>query len=377
LVLKEELLDRVWAGTQVTDGVLKVCVRELRKALRDDVKAPSFIETAHRRGYRFIWRAAAARRAAQPSISAGKRAIDGRAAGPGRAHRRARRRARAARDGARGGGLRRRAAACASCAARQGSARPPALDAFLRQGSGLDGAWIARGQCIEHYGSGEAYLPVLDALGRLLRSDVREPALRWIERDAPTWLAPLGCHARALRPRLARAPAARRDARTHAARDGRGARALSLETPLVLVLEDLHWSDFSTLDLLALLGRRREPARLLVLGTYRPGDVLRTSHPLKEVVGELDTHGLCERLELDTLPRPSIDDYLARRFAQHDFPRELADGLYRRTKAIRCSSPTWSISWWPRARSRNAAARGTSKANSSASRTSCPRRCDR
>ena len=45
--------------------------------------------------------------------------------------------------------------------------------------------------------------------------------------------------------------------------------------PLVLVLEDLHWSDYSTLNVLAMLARRREPARLLVLGTYRPEDVLR------------------------------------------------------------------------------------------------------
>ena len=54
LVRKMELIEAVWPETYVTDALLKVCVREIRKALGDDSAAPRFIETAHRRGYRFI-----------------------------------------------------------------------------------------------------------------------------------------------------------------------------------------------------------------------------------------------------------------------------------------------------------------------------------
>lgn len=54
LVTKEELLDAVWRDSYVTDAVLKVCVREIRKALQDDAGSPRIIETLHRRGYRFI-----------------------------------------------------------------------------------------------------------------------------------------------------------------------------------------------------------------------------------------------------------------------------------------------------------------------------------
>jgi DNA-binding winged helix-turn-helix (wHTH) protein len=54
LVMKDELLDAVWAGTVVSDTVLKSCIRELRTALDDDVQEPRFIATVHRRGYRFI-----------------------------------------------------------------------------------------------------------------------------------------------------------------------------------------------------------------------------------------------------------------------------------------------------------------------------------
>src|SRR6266849_2069193 len=54
LVTKDVLLERVWPGTVVGDAVLKVCVREIRKALGDQVSAPRFVATVHRRGYRFI-----------------------------------------------------------------------------------------------------------------------------------------------------------------------------------------------------------------------------------------------------------------------------------------------------------------------------------
>jgi pimeloyl-ACP methyl ester carboxylesterase len=54
LVPKEELLEAVWPNVFVGDAVLKVTMRDVRKALGDDPRAPRFIETAHRRGYRFI-----------------------------------------------------------------------------------------------------------------------------------------------------------------------------------------------------------------------------------------------------------------------------------------------------------------------------------
>ena len=54
LVGKQELLDAVWPGVFVGDAVLKVAIREIRRALGDNSQAPRFIETAHRRGYRFM-----------------------------------------------------------------------------------------------------------------------------------------------------------------------------------------------------------------------------------------------------------------------------------------------------------------------------------
>ncbi len=54
LVTKAELLDVVWAESHVSDIVLKVSIRELRRAFEDQPRDPRFIETLYRRGYRFI-----------------------------------------------------------------------------------------------------------------------------------------------------------------------------------------------------------------------------------------------------------------------------------------------------------------------------------
>ena len=58
VVTKDELFGAVWPETTVGDAALVTCIQELRKALRDDARRPRYIETLHRRGYRFIAKAA-------------------------------------------------------------------------------------------------------------------------------------------------------------------------------------------------------------------------------------------------------------------------------------------------------------------------------
>ena len=63
--------------------------------------------------------------------------------------------------------------------------------------------------------------------------------------------------------------------------------ALTSEQPLVLIVEDLHWSDCSTLDLISYLARQRRAAHLMMIGTYRPVELIVSGHPLKAVKQEL------------------------------------------------------------------------------------------
>ena len=134
---------------------------------------------------------------------------------------------------------------------------------------------------------------------------------------------------------------------------------LTAVQPLVLVLEDLHWSDASTVEVLALLARRREAARLLVLGTYRPVEVIVHEHPLKAVKQELVAHGQVVEVPLGYLAAGGGGGLsgAARRRAG------AARGEWRRAcigapRAIRCSWCSWWTIWRSRARRQALPARG-------------------
>ena len=89
--------------------------------------------------------------------------------------------------------------------------------------------------------------------------------------------------------------------------------AISRELTLIFVLEDLHWSDPSTVALLDALARRREPARLLVVGTYRRGDAVAQEHPVHRLARDLRARGLCTEIAVGPLDRDAIRDYLVAR----------------------------------------------------------------
>jgi hypothetical protein len=108
--------------------------------------------------------------------------------------------------------------------------------------------------------------------------------------------------------------------------------ALTAEAPLVLVLEDLHWSDYSTLDLISYVARQRREARLMVVGTYRPAELIASGHPLKAVKQELAAKQQCAELPLEYLNEQAVAEYLAVRFPAHRLPGELAALIHDRTE---------------------------------------------
>ncbi|NOT57802.1 MAG: AAA family ATPase, partial [Deltaproteobacteria bacterium] len=196
--------------------------------------------------------------------------------------------------------------------------------------------WFARGQCIEHYGAGEAYLPVLEALGRLCRSADGERLIPLLNQHAPTWLVQMPTF---LSPPDYEALQRRTQGVTRERMLRELAEALEVitaERPLVLVLEDLHWSDPSTLDLLSLVARRTEPARLLLIGTYRPVDVITHEHPLRSVKAELQLHGHCQEFALELLSEATVAEYLEIRLAtgaqRTTLVHKLARLLHQRTE---------------------------------------------
>jgi predicted ATPase len=205
------------------------------------------------------------------------------------------------------------------------------VEAFLDQVPTDSELWIGRGQCIEHYGVGEAYLPVLDALGRLCREADGKQLIEFLSQHAPTWLAqmPAILSAAELEALQRKTQGATRERMLRELAEA--VEVLTAERALVLVVEDLHWSDPSTLDWLAFVARRQERARVLVISTYRPGEMLTEGHPLKGVTQELFAHQLGTELPLSRLSEAEVTAYLALRFPAGVLPTRLGQVLYQRT----------------------------------------------
>ncbi|MFN8602072.1 MAG: AAA family ATPase [Candidatus Binatia bacterium] len=319
LVTKSDLLDAVWSDTVVSEASLSSCIRDLRRALDDSSREPRYIETVHRRGFRFIGPVAAAAGAAVAALApdpgrddpVATRALVGRT------------RELAALDAALASALGGRRQ-LVFVTGEAGIGKTTLVEAFLAGAARRSSLRILRGQCVEQYGAGEPWLPLLDALGRLARESDGARVVRVLRQFAPTWLAQLPAL-------LGDAELEALRSRTHGTTRERMLReladaldALAAETPVVVVLEDLHWSDSATVDLLAMVARRRDTARLLILGTLRPADVAASGHPLRAVKQELETHGLCAEVAPDLLDDDTIDAYLAARFRNAALPDGLA-----------------------------------------------------
>jgi DNA-binding winged helix-turn-helix (wHTH) protein/predicted ATPase len=318
LVTKRDLFATVWPGVAVSDAALTSCIQELRGALGDDARRPRYIETIHRRGYRFIAPVSSAAAGLPPAVPP--------------AHVVGREHALAtlgswladARDGTR---------QIVLVSGEPGIGKTTVVETCLAAAV-EEGFVVGPGRCIEHYGAGEAYLPLLEALTRLgaAPDSALVPVLR---RHAPTWLAQL--------PSLVGPAELRTLQRTTAGATrermlrelAEAIEALATDTPIALWLEDLHWSDTSTLEWLAYVGRRPGAARLLVLGTYRPAEVIRGRHPLSAVRDELVLHGRCRELALELLDEAAVARYLVTRFEPDGQARELsqlARLIHRRTE---------------------------------------------
>src|SRR6185295_19874298 len=103
------------------------------------------------------------------------------------------------------------------------------------------------------------------------------------------------------------------------------------DTPLVLFLDDLHWSDDATLDFVGLMARRSGANRLLLVAAYRPVDVVLHRPALKMMKQELAAKGLCEAIPLDFLTPSDAAAFLDARFPGHAFPAGLAGLVHQRT----------------------------------------------
>ena len=292
----------------------------MREALDDDPKSPRFIETAHRRGYRFIGQIAESE-SAKLADAASARAASSRAPVVGREEALSRMRSwlqktlRGQRQ-------------IIFITGEAGIGKTSVVDAFANSIRTDGNIRIGRGQCLEHYGTSEAYLPVLEAFGRLCRDDERVAQV--LRAHAPMWLLQMpSILTLAERELLSRELSGA--TRERMLREmGEAVDILTAEVPLVLILEDLHWSDYSTLDLVSYLATQRQPAHLMLIGTYRNVELILTRHPLKAVKQELLAKQQCEELPLEYLTEEAISKYVSARFPGNRSPTGLARLIHER-----------------------------------------------
>jgi predicted ATPase len=192
---------------------------------------------------------------------------------------------------------------------------------------------LARGRSSERLAGAEAYLPFLEALDSLLQGEGGAAAAQLLKQLAPTWYVQLVPQA-AGDPSLARvlAEAAQAPPERRMRELGVFLHELSRRRPLVLFLDDVHWADPSSVDLLAYLGSKCAGLRWLIVLTYRPADLLRSQHPFGPVKLDLQGRGICREIALPLLSRADLDRYLALAFPGHQFPEEFAADLHARTE---------------------------------------------
>jgi DNA-binding winged helix-turn-helix (wHTH) protein/predicted ATPase len=336
VVTKDELLDHVWPEQFVSEVSLHHRLMAARKAVGDSGRAQRLIKTLHGRGYHFIAEVTTTTDSPSEVSEAAARLTPI----PG-----AMRFTAAPRSGllvAREAELDQlqQALARALQGERQvvlvtgeaGMGKTALVDRFVTQVAPTIPGWTARGQCIEQYGTGEPYLPVLEALGQLARRPDGVLLREVLRQQAPSWLAQMPALLASLDdgglpPQHNRAPRPERMLRELA----EAVEALTTEHPLILVLEDVHWSDVATIDWLAFVARRREPARLLLLATCRPADDLARQYPVQRVLQELERQGQGMEIRLPDLPEAGVAAYLAQRFEEAQFPAALARVLHQRT----------------------------------------------
>jgi hypothetical protein len=208
------------------------------------------------------------------------------------------------------------------------------LDGFAERHATHGGLIYTMGRCAEQYGPSEAYLPLFDAITRLCRGAQGGRLLSILRRHAPSLLAQLpallgDAELETLR---RRAVGGTRERMLRELADA--ITAISTDVPLILRLEDLHWSDTSTLDWLGFIARCTEPARLLIVSSLRPAEGLAADHPLVRLLAELGVAKHCALLRLGGLAVTEVAEYLAGQFGDvaGAKPTALAEAIYALTE---------------------------------------------
>ncbi len=323
LLTKHALLDDVWGHRFVSDSVLKGAISDIRTALDDDPHEPRFIETVPRRGYRFIAVSTAVAAAEPAGSTTGGSAFEsphGSFVGRTKELASLRRAWERLSTGKR---------VVFWIAGEPGIGKTSLIEHFV---SGLRGATCVRGNCVQHYGSGEPYHPVLEALAELCRTDESIPTL--LRAVAPSWLFQLPWLSTAEQREALLREFVGVNLERMLREMGEFLDRYTERQPLLLVTEDLHWGDRSTIQLIDYVARRRSKGRLMWLSSFRLAEVIASEHPLNGLRHELHLRGLSDEIVLDSFSEAEVAEFMAHRCASMASDERLVRALHERTDGV-------------------------------------------
>ncbi len=320
MVTKDDLIGAIWGGRIVSESALTTRINAARTGIGDSGETQRLIKTLPRKGVRFIGTVREAAREVE-SVAAPPKAevsnlVVGRTAPLERIDQMTRHVL---------SGQRQMAFVTGEAGIGKTAFIAKAIELLTEQGFDL-----LYGRCTERFGTDEVFLPLIDALVNRFRTNGQE-LISAVRAHAPAWILHLpGAIDASER-------AVFQDEVFGATRE-RMLRefcdlleALSAGRPWVLVLEDLHWSDFATIDVVSRFARGNGRARVLALCSYRPADSAADAHPIRRLHRDLEIHGCCSELRLDRLSRSELERYLALRFHDAELASALSKPVFERT----------------------------------------------
>lgn len=296
LLSKEELFDAVWHGTIVEDTALRLAVNALRKALHDESKTPHYILTVCKRGYRFL---------PEVTVEHGFQISVATAQTVGLHYRPKTEFPDASQEHdvelaqlleafeQVANGKRR----LVFLNGERGVGKTALLERFLAKIRHPEFA-VLRARCVQLDGGGEPFLPLLEALELRCREPCGKSLIDCLHQIAPTWLYQMlnvlePEEIAALHPKVSPISSGRM------LREGVDLfETLGTGSTFILLLDNSHWSDEFTLDLLNFLVFRRSSTRLLMIVCYRSSESGASARRLEEMREELCHRGLCQELTL-------------------------------------------------------------------------------
>jgi tetratricopeptide (TPR) repeat protein len=214
-----------------------------------------------------------------------------------------------------------------------GAGKTTLLEHFSADIQNAPGQLVTFSACSQRLAGAEAFLPLLDSLDSLTRAGENATITRLLKLTAPTWyvqIAPLWsttdpAFASVLeRARAASPERLKRELSSFVAN-------ITAVLPLVIVIDDLHWADASTVEVLAYLLSRPDLNHLLLVCAYRQTEMSLSAHPFMSVRHDLVKRRLLVELPLRRLSREETSHYLDVMFPDNCFPKELGEVVHARS----------------------------------------------